>query len=129
MHFHDFPLLSFPFPNISSLIFPVIAIYKMIRSHASRGHTISFQQNIYDFAPVLSRIPEELPVIVLKSPNETTTDRYFLVRRDKLIGALQCHNENNEDYRHIQISTQNASMYPQDAIVPSVPLIDPLLQL
>ena len=32
--------------------------------------------------------------------------------------------ENNEDYRHILISTQNASIYPQDAIVQSVPRID-----
>ena len=39
-------------------------------SQASRGHIIIFQQDISDFARVLPCIPEELPVIVLKSPNE-----------------------------------------------------------
>ena len=89
----------------------------MVRSQASRGHTISFKQDIFDFAHVLPRIPEELPVIVLKSPNETITDISFLVRGDKLIAALQFLKENNENYRHIQISTQNTSMYVEIGIV------------
>ena len=47
------------------------------------------------------------------------------MRRDKLITVLQFLKENNEDYRHIQISTQNALMYPEDGSVSSVPQIDP----
>ena len=46
------------------------------------------------------------------------------MRRDKLIAALQFLKENNQDYQHIQIFTQNASMYPKDAIVQSVPKIN-----
>ena len=45
------------------------------------------------------------------------------MRRDKLIAALQFLKENNEDYRHTQISTHNSSMYPEDGIVQSVPQI------
>ena len=96
----------------------------MGRSHESRGHTISFQQGISDFAYVLPRILEELPVIVLQSPNKTIRDRSFLVIRNKLNVAPQFLKENNKDYRRIQISTQNVSIYPEDGIVQSVPQID-----
>ena len=73
----------------------------MDRTHASRGHTISFQQDISDVVHVSPRIPEELLVIVLKILNATITDRSFLVRRDKLIPAFQFRKKNNEDYQHI----------------------------
>ena len=73
----------------------------MRRLHVSRDHTISFQQDISDFAHLLPRIPQELQVIALKIINATITDRSFLVRRDKLIPALQFRKENNEDYQHI----------------------------
>ena len=72
-----------------SLICPIIAFYNMSRSNASRGHTIIFQQDISGFAHLLPCISHELPVIVLKILNATITDRSFLVRRDKLIPALQ----------------------------------------
>ena len=107
-----------------SLICLTIAIYSMLRSHASRGHTLSFQQDISDFVHLLPCLPEELPVIVLKSPNATITDGSFLVKRDKLITVLQFRKENNEDYRYIQISTKNASIYPEDAIIQFVTQID-----
>ena len=42
-----------------------------------------------------------------------------------MIAALQFLNENNEDYRHIQISTQNLSIYPEDGFVQSIPKIKP----
>ena len=45
--------------------------------------------------------------------------------RDKLTVALQFLKENKQDYQHIQISTQNPSMYPEDAIVQSISEIDP----
>ena len=73
----------------------------MDRLHASRGHTISFQQDISDFANLLPRILQELAVIVLKIFNATITDRSFLMRRDKLVPALQFRKENNEDYHYI----------------------------
>ena len=79
-----------------SVICPIISIYKMGTSRASSGHT-TFQQDISVFAHILLRIPEELPVVVLKSPNETITDKSFLVRRDKLIAALQFLKKNNKD--------------------------------
>ena len=69
--------------------------------------------------------PEELIFNCYKNPNATITDRFFLVRRENLIAAFQFLKENNKDYRHIQISTQNASMYPEDIIVQSVSQIDP----
>ena len=77
------------------------AIYNIGRSHASRGHTITFPQDISDFTHALPSIPQELPVIVLKILNATITDKSFLVRRDKLIPSLQFCKEINEDYQHI----------------------------
>ena len=61
---------------------------------------------------------------MLKCPNRIVTDTFFLLRRDKLIITLQFLKENNKDYRHIQISTQNSLMYSEYGIVQSVPQMD-----
>ena len=67
----------------------------MDRSLASRGHTISFQQDISVFAHLLRCIPQKLLVIVLKILNATIIDRSLFLRRDKLTSALQFRKENN----------------------------------
>jgi hypothetical protein len=75
----------------------------------------------------LQRIPKELTVIVLKRPNEQITDKTYLVRRNKIIAALQFLKENNEDYLHIEISAANASQYPIEGILQDAPQVDPVL--
>ena len=69
-----------------SMICPLIGIYKKgSGGTASRGHVISFYQNVKEFSLQLPRIPEELPVILLKDPREENQDRWFHVRRAHLL--------------------------------------------
>jgi len=108
-----------------SLICPVLAIYKKGWSTSSKGHTLSVFQNVNELADALPRLPRDLPIILIKGPNEMNVDQVFRVRREKIVAALEYLQANNEDYRHITISCENASHYPVDDILQELPAIDP----
>ena len=73
----------------------------------------------------LSRLPKDLPYIIIKGPNEKITDQTFRVRRDFLIEALEWLKLNHPDYQHISISHANADLYPTDDIFQALPELDP----
>jgi hypothetical protein len=64
-----------------SLICPSISLYKKGSSNASKGHCISFFQDVPNMASKLPRLPQDLQVIVLKNANEAITDKDFEVNR------------------------------------------------
>lgn len=69
-----------------SIICPTIAIYKKgSLSSSSKGHCISFFQDVNELAKALPRLPADLPFLVIKNPNERLEDKMFHVRRNQLI--------------------------------------------
>jgi hypothetical protein len=74
-------------------------------------------QDVNTLANELPRLPENLPYIVIKGPNERLTDQMFRVQKHHFVEALVYLKANNEDYHHIVISQQNAKRYPADDIV------------
>ncbi|XP_070182372.1 uncharacterized protein [Littorina saxatilis] len=108
-----------------SIICPTIAVYKKGASTASKGHTISFFQDVETLAHILPRTPAHLPFIILKDPRQLNTDKTFRVRRQKLINALKYLKDNNAYYKNIVISQENADQYPDDDILQDLPQLDP----
>ena len=54
-----------------SLICPVLSIYKLrYGATGLKGHSISFHQNVQEFVYRLPRRPEDLPIIMIKAPNQ-----------------------------------------------------------
>ena len=88
-----------------------------------KGHAISFYQDIQDLADTLPRLPQNLPYVILKHPDERITDKTFQVRRHYLIEALKFLIENSEDYKYIKISYENCNSYPEDDIIQNLPQI------
>ena len=107
-----------------SIICPSLTVVKCgTYSSKSKGHSISFYQNVQDLADTLPRLPQDLPYIVLKHPDERISDKTFQVRRQYLIEALKFLIEHSEDYQHINISEENCNFYPEDGIIQNLPQI------
>ena len=68
-------------------------------------------------------MPQNLPYLVLKHPNEKIIDKTFQVRRQYLIEALKFLIQNSEDYKYVKISYENSQSYPKDDIIQNMPQI------
>ena len=64
-----------------AMVCPLIVVYKAM-STASKGHCISFFQNVNKFSIHLPRLRAELPYIIPKNPLETNTEKNFQISRD-----------------------------------------------
>ena len=96
-----------------SRICPVLSIYKLKGgASALKGHSISFEQDIGEFARRLPRTPEELPMIVIKAPNQ---DIPLRANRFHLLEALRWLIANNPFYSEIEIDFHAANMYPDNS--------------
>ncbi len=73
-----------------SLICPVISIYKRGISTASKGHTISIMQDVNALGNELPWLPENLPYIIIKGPNERLTDQMFRVDIQQMLFCKIC---------------------------------------
>ena len=83
-----------------------------------------FYQDIQDIADTLPRLPQDLPYVILKHPDERIIDKTFQVRRQYLIDALKFLIQNSEDYKYIKISNENCHSYPEDDIIQNLPQIN-----
>jgi hypothetical protein len=108
-----------------SLICPSISIYKKGSGHATKGHCISFFQDVPQMASILPRLPGNLSMIVLKKPTEANEDKSFRANRQHIMEALVYLKEKNEHYRDIKISLENVNAYPVDGIVQDIPSLNP----
>ena len=63
------------------------------------------------FAQVLPHLPQDLPVIYLKSPHEAIKEKTFGVRPLKIMQALHCLKDINPHYRNMIISDRNMAEY------------------
>ena len=84
-----------------SLICPIMAIYKKGSSLASRGHCLSLHQDVSELARTLPRVPDDIPIIVIKAPSQNNTEKEFHCNRKNMLEALQYLKANNEDYRQV----------------------------
>ena len=99
-----------------SLICPQLTIYKL-KGGASgiKGHSISFYQDIQGFVNRLPHRPEDLPIIVIKAPNQNIE---LKANRFKILNALEFLIQKNPEYGKIAIDEEALSSYPADSITP-----------
>ena len=99
-----------------SLICPQLTIYKL-KGGASgiKGHSISFYQDIQGFVNRLPHRPEDLPIIVIKAPNQNIE---LKANRFKILNALEFLVQKNPEYGKIAIDEEALSSYPADSITP-----------
>ena len=109
-------------------ICPYVQIWKRGSSQATRGHCINFYQDVHDFVTKLPPRPQDLPFLYLKNPRESVTDKYFRVRRVKIVEALQYLKLHNPYYKDIIISEENMNQYEisEDGILQNMRQVDPV---
>jgi hypothetical protein len=108
-----------------SLICPSISMYKKGSGQATKGHCISFFQDVPQMASILPRLPGNLLMIVLWKPTEADEDKSFRAHRHHIMEALVYLKEKNEHYRDIETSLENVNEYPVDGIVQDIPSLNP----
>ena len=92
---------------------------------AYKGNCIAFPQNVQNIAAVLPRPVEELAeminVVFVGSgkPSKKQMEKIFKVRRSKVMSFLRWLKANNDVYKKINISEENAERLPEEDI-PSV---------
>ena len=107
-----------------SLICPQMTIYKLKGGATGiKGHSISFYQDVQDFVRRLPRRPEDLPIMVIKSPNHTMQ---LKANRFKILNALEFLQKNNPEYAEIIIDDEALNSYPGDSHTPvhNIPTCD-----
>ena len=99
-----------------SLICPQMTVYKL-KGGASglKGHSLAFYQNVQGFVDKLPRRPEDLPIIVLKAPNQNVE---LKANRFKILNALEFLKQNNPEYKDISIDEDALGCYPPDSHTP-----------
>ena len=96
-----------------SRICPVLSIYKLKGgATALKGHSISFEQDVQEFAKRLPRRPQELPMIIIKAPNQSIP---LHANRIHMLRALSWLIANNPFYSNIEIDFEAANLYPDNS--------------
>ena len=78
---------------------------------AQRGHSISFLQDISGFARKLPKGQENLPFIIIRSPNQEVP---LMANRIKILAALEWLIANNPEYHDVIIDQEVLQTYPND---------------
>jgi hypothetical protein len=105
------------------LISPILAIMSVYRlpsgALTSRGFCANFTQNIQPFVKLLPRLPQDLPILVLKKKDQQNNFKYFKVKRQRVQRCLQYLCENNPQFIEygIQLSYENLIILPVDSTV------------
>ena len=99
-----------------SLICPQLTIYKLKGGATGmKGHSISFYQDVQGFVDRLPRRPEDLPIIVIKAPNQRVD---LKANRFHLMNALDYLKKHNPEYKDIVIDEEALGCYPADSHTP-----------
>ncbi|KAK3926025.1 52 kDa repressor of the inhibitor of the protein kinase [Frankliniella fusca] len=108
--------LSFIEEQLISLIHPVSSVFKLKGlQFGYSGNVINFSQDVSSFAKKLPHKVEELPsVLLLKYQDEKTNAKYFSVRADKVVKALQWLKVNNKFYYDVKICEENVRLLPEN---------------
>ena len=94
-------------------IAPAISIHMLKHGGlASKGHCVTFPQEINEPCQILPKLPKEISIIKLRKKGCNATSKDFQVRRNKVQTALMWLKENNPAYDDIMISTERLSQLP-----------------
>ena len=84
----------------------------------TKGHAITFGQDIPSLADKLPRLPSDIAIIYLKSPHR---DMELRARKNKILRAIQWLMAHNQYYReNCRLSLENLDQYPEDGVVEGV---------
>lgn len=93
-------------------IAPVLNMIKLKGGNlAQRGHSISFFQDVSGFAQKLPRGQEDLPFIIIRSPNQEIP---LKANRIKILAALEWLVAYNPEYADVVIDHEVLATYPSD---------------
>jgi hypothetical protein len=79
---------------------------------ASRGHCVTFPQEINEPCQIFPKLPADVTVIKVRKKGRNDTSKDFQVRRYKVQGALEWLKNNNMAYKDILISEDRLSQLP-----------------
>jgi hypothetical protein len=83
--------------------------------HGFTGNTINFPQDIETFATTLPRRPSTLPILLLKPPNTSSSNKNFRIRREKVKVFLKYLKRNKvPGYENIVIDDDILNELPND---------------
>ena len=99
-----------------SLICPQLSIYKLKGGATGiKGHSISFYQDVQEFINELPRRPEDLPILIIKSPRQNVN---LTANRFHIWDAITFLKRNNPEYANININMEALNTYPDDSNTP-----------
>lgn len=117
---NELPTLSFVEEQLIALVSINQYIYfRPGGNYATKGHCINFQQDISEFAKILPRLPEELPIIIVQKevPQQESID--LKVRREAVLAWLNWLKQHSPlpAYKQLEISQERIAQLPEDGFV------------
>jgi hypothetical protein len=86
------------------LISPILSMMSIWRlkngARMSRGFVANFQQDISPVLNMLPRLPKDIPILILKKPNQTNETKAFEVNKNRVEVCLKYLIENNSTWRN-----------------------------
>ena len=102
----------------------MMSVYRLPHGqYGYSGHIINLPQDVSTFVNSLPRLPSDLDIIVVRKEDSVHTHRDFLVRRLKVLTALQWLITNNIYFTNITVNSDNVSALPEDQVLSSLPTL------
>lgn len=102
----------------------MMSVYRLPHGqYGYSGHTINLPQDVSTFVNSLPRLPSDLDIIIVRKEDSVHTHRDFLVRRLKVLTALQWLITNNIYFTNITVNSNNVSALPEDQVLSSLPTL------
>ena len=102
----------------------MMSVYRLPHGqYGYSGHIVNLPQDVSTFVNSLPRLPSDLDIIIVRKEDSVHTHRDFLVRRLKVLTALQWLITNNIYFTNITVNSDNVSALPEDQVLSSLPTL------
>ena len=102
----------------------MMSVYRLPHGqYGYSGHIINLPQDVSTFVNSLPRLPSDLDIIIVRKEDSVHTHRDFLVRRLKVLTAIQWLITNNIYFTNITVNSNNVSALPEDQVLSSLPTL------
>ena len=96
---------------------PIMTVYiKPGGQRGYSGHCVNMPQNVKELARALPRYPKDVSVILVRMKGKNSTFKDILVRRQKVLHALQWLIAYNPCYKELTIDYHALSLLPENGI-------------
>ena len=106
-------------------VLPIIRVYlKPGGQRAYSGHCINFAQNVGEIAKMLPHYSKDLPVVIVRMNGKDNTFKDVIVRRQKVLDALNWLMANNPHYGDLQINCHSLNCLPLNGVPSDLPTVE-----